>query len=228
MGKVEIDTKFNEMQGKEIEVPCSNCSTRTNHIVLQSAEVSGHEDFGHNTWFAWDDKYQIIQCRGCNTISFRHLHTNSEDYYQVGPDEWEQGIQEKLYPNRVEGRKKLEDTHFLPIKVRAIYGETHNALCDGLPVLVGIGLRAIIETVCKEKEADGKNLNEKIDSLVAKGMLTEDGAQILHKLRTLGNRAIHEVKPHSQDQLSLAMDVVEHLLEGAYIFLAKANRTLDE
>ena len=222
------NTKFNKTKDNDFEVPCNNCSNKTHHTVLQSVDVSGHEDFGHGAWFAWNNSYQIIQCRGCNSISFRYFHTNSEEYYQVGPEEWEQGFQEKLYPSRVEGRKKLKDTKLLPTKVRSIYEETHNALCEGLRVLVGIGLRAIIETVCKDKEAEGSNLNKKIDSLVAKGMLAEDGAQILHKLRTLGNRAAHEVKPHSEEQLALAMDVAEHLLEGAYIFPEKAKHTFED
>lgn len=144
---------------------------------------------------------------------------------QTGPEDFEALVVENLYPSRVEGRKSLKDSHLLPSKVGHIYTETHKALCDGLPILVGIGLRAIIETVCKDKAAQGKNLLENIDDLEKKGMLTHDGAAILHKLRVLGNLAAHEVQPHSSEQLALALDVVEHLLEGAYIFPKKASRT---
>jgi hypothetical protein len=225
MGETKIDTRLNKSRGQQMEIPCTNCASRTSHIVLQSVDVTGHEDLDSGERFFWDNAYQIIQCMGCNTVSFRHTHTNSEDGQQTGPDYWEYGIIENLYPSRVEGRKQLQDRRFLPPKVRLIYEETHKALCDGLRVLTGVGLRAIIETVCKDKAADGKNLNEKIDDLVKKGMLTQDGAGILHQLRTLGNRAAHEVQPHEQDQLLLAMDVAEHLLEGAYIFPEKARRT---
>lgn len=225
MSKVKVDTKLNQTKGQELTVPCVRCCTKTHHIVMQSVEVSGHEDFGPDSWFAWDDGFQIIQCLGCKTISFRHVHTDSEDEYQVGPDEWQGAVHESLYPSRVEGRRALEDTHFLPYKVRLIYGETGTSLSNGLRVLTGVGLRAIIETVCNDKAVHGRNLNEKIDDLVEKGVLTQDGAEILHKLRILGNRAAHEVEPHSRDQLALAVDVVEHLLEGAYIFPAKADGT---
>jgi hypothetical protein len=71
--------------------------------------------------------------------------------------------------------------------------------------------------VCKEKEAEGKDLLEKIDSLVEKRVLTPAGASILHKIRTLGNAAAHEVKPHSEKQLSLAWGIVEHLLKDVFI-----------
>ena len=80
-----------------------------------------------------------------------------------------------------------------------------------------MGLRALVETVCKEKEAVGGDLFKKIDSLVEKRVLTPVGATILHKIRTVGNAAAHEVKPHSERQLSLALDIVEHLLKDVFI-----------
>jgi hypothetical protein len=66
---------------------------------------------------------------------------------------------------------------------------------------------------------------EQIDDLTKQGVLTTDGAAILHKLRTLGNTAAHEVKPHTQKQLGLALDVVEHLLMGVYVLPARASST---
>ena len=126
MGKVKITTEPNKTKGQEIEVPCSKCSTRTSHLVLQSVDESGHEETP-NWAFQWDNTYQIIQCQGCKTISFRHVHINSEDYEQVGEDEWENTVYENLYPRRMEGRKGLKDTLLLPPMVRDIYGETNNA-----------------------------------------------------------------------------------------------------
>ena len=225
MGKAKIGTKLNESMGQNLEVPCPKCAAKTHHLVMQSVDESGHEDYGPDEWFAWNNTYQIVQCQGCKTISFRHTHSNSEDSYQTSPGDFESAVVENLYPSRVEGRRALEDIHLLPTKVGLIYSETHKALSDGLRVLTGIGLRAIIETVCKDKAAAGNNLKDKIDDLVTKNMLSRDGAAILHKLRILGNSAAHEVEPHAQDQLALAMDVTEHLLEDAYIFPEKAKRT---
>jgi hypothetical protein len=103
------------------------------------------------------------------------------------------------------------------LKVARIYNETHSALCNKMPILAGIGIRVLIEAICKEKTASGKNLEEKIDSLVSMEVLTKDGAEILHSLRILGNIAAHEVASQSDDKLAVAMDVVEHLLNGVYI-----------
>jgi hypothetical protein len=112
--------------------------------------------------------------------------------------------------------------------VRGIYKETIQALSNNSPVLAGIGLRALIETICKEKNAEGRNLFLKIDDLVAKQILTPTGSTILHKIRTLGNDAAHEVKPHSEKQLGLAMDVVEHILNDVYIIPSKVESEFGE
>ena len=67
----------------------------------------------------------------------------------------------------------------------------------------------------------GRNLKEKIDDLVTKRVLAQSGATILHKLRFLGNEAVHEVRRHDIRTLGTAFDVVEHLLQGVYIFPAE-------
>lgn len=64
--------------------------------------------------------------------------------------------------------------------------------------------------------------SKKIDSLVSASVLTPASA-ILHKIRTLGNQAAHEVKPHSDRQLSLAMNIVEHLLKDVYVLPKQAE-----
>jgi hypothetical protein len=118
------------------------------------------------------------------------------------------------------------DLIHVPFDVRRVYLETCKAMANEMPVLAGIGVRAIVETVCKQMDATGRTLKLKIDDLAAKGLLTKDGAEILQQLRTMGNRSARAVKPHSAEQLALAMDVVEHLLQGAYIFPERVRCTL--
>jgi hypothetical protein len=144
---------------------------------------------------------------------------------QIGENEWEYQASVDVYPNPREGRQPLTDAGLLPDKIQRIYEESLQALNDTQPVLCGIGTRAIIETVCKDRNAIGGDLYNKINSLVGLGVLTKDGADILHKLRTLGNDAAHEVKPHSLQELGLAFDVVDHLLLGVYILPEHAKKT---
>ncbi len=226
---ITVKPKLGQATDPEYSVECTTCSGKTAHVFLVAVDVHGTE--GDSSFsFDWHNAHQLIQCMGCKSISYRIVSTNSEDYSHEESGEVVYGETEKLYPPRVAGVKRLGDEAiFLPQKVRQIYEETLLALSVNAPVLAAIGLRALIETVCKEKEADGGDLFKKIDSLVEKRVLTPVGASILHKIRTLGNAAAHEVKPHSERQLSLALDIVEHLLKDVFILpkLAEAEFTDD-
>lgn len=218
MSRNKETIEINKSQNTECRLPCGNCLVETRHKVLQSIDVSGEA----LDWeYYYNELYQIVQCQGCDAISFRKQHTDSEDYeYDKEKEEGYSVETVEIYPSRVAGRHKLRQAHFLPFEVSRIYNETHAALCNKQPILAGIGIRALVETVCKEKQATGANLESKIDSLVTMGVLTQAGAETLHSMRILGNVAAHEVTPHSEDTLSLAMDVVEHLLNDVYILPA--------
>ena len=222
-----ITQDINKTQGAEHSIPCLKCVGRTTHKVLASVEIRGDET-DHDFTFSWATDYQIVQCLGCKAISFRSASSNSEDCYQISEDEVEHEVDETLYPSRIEGRKGLGDeTRYLPSSVRQIYDETLLALSNQAPILAGIGLRALLETVCKEKQAVGSDLLKKIDNLVTTGILTPASAAILHKIRTLGNAAAHEVKPHSEKQLGLAMEISEHLLKDVYVLPRQVESEFD-
>jgi hypothetical protein len=228
MLKTEEQEELNKSQNKEVQLPCTQCTGKTSHKVLVSVDKSG-EFTNEYSYIHWYYIYQIVQCNGCKTNSFRSVNGNSEDYHQISEDEWETGEIEKLYPSRIEGRKTLENTnYYLPNKVESIYKETIQALSGNSPILAGIGLRALIETICKEKNAQGGNLLARIDSLVDKNILTPAGSKILHKIRTLGNDATHEVKPHNEKQLNLAMEIMEHLLTDVYILPKKVDTEFND
>jgi hypothetical protein len=209
--RVEIDQKVNE----KCRVPCRNCGKKTNHSILKSVDVRNSEDW----WGWWDeDSFQIVQCLGCDDISFRKVYTNSENI-DGDPDTGETWLDADItiYPSRIVGRNKLRQVEFLPWQVARIYDETHAALCSKQPILAGIGIRALVEAVCQQEQASGKTLEQKIDNLVKLEVLTKSGAEMFHSTRLLGNVSAHEVKPHSEVMLNLAMDVVEHLLTNVYI-----------
>lgn len=214
--KQELDINI----GKATKLMCIKCKNETNHNILRSVYQEGYELLGETYEVDWHEEHQLVQCKGCDTVSYRSLSGNSEYYDQNGPC-----IYERLYPDRSESRSPIEDWHNLPIKLRSIYDETITALNNKQAILTGIGIRAIIETVTKDKSASGGNLEKRIDSLVEKKLLTPEGANILHKLRVLGNYAAHEVKAHKPKELALAFDVIDHLLTAVYVLPEHSKRT---
>jgi len=219
---VATELKMNKGLGEVREIPCATCVGNTRHKLIAAADIHGHQDRHGGDWYGWTVENQLFECGGCGSITYRRSSSNSDDTDPEG----EAYEDEKLFPPRVSGRKKLQDAWMLDHKVKRIYDETADALAAGSAVLAGIGLRAILETVCKDKAAKGKDLMAKVDALVGKGLLTPPGAAVLHQIRTLGNDAAHEVEPHNEQQLALAMDVIEHLLADVYIIGQKAKRIL--
>jgi hypothetical protein len=213
--EVKIDQTINKTQGNECSVLCTKCTGKTWHIVLVSADVRGTETgLNEKYHFGWAVDHQIIQCLGCKRVSFRCLEIDSA---MSGPTDESLGI-ETLFPPRIDGVKDLDDGIYdLPSAVGRIYKETLMALANQAPVLAAIGIRALVEAVCKEKRAEGGDLLQRIERLVKMEVLTPANASALQKIRTLGNQAAHEVKPHSNDQLHLAMEVLQHLLKDVYI-----------
>lgn len=60
------------------------------------------------------------------------------------------------------------------------------------------------------------NLQGKINGLYEKGVLTKESAESLHEHRYLGNEAVHELSQPSKEELALAINIIEHILETIY------------
>lgn len=208
--------------GKVYKLPCRICDVKTNHVALKSIENLWSEDRDE---IRGRDRFEIVKCQGCDQISFRSTSSHSEDFFidnetgeLIYPDN------EQLYPSRMEGRKHLNDVHYLPFEIRSVYSETHGALCSRLKILAGTGIRAIIESICNEENAQGSTLEKKIDDLSVKSILTKQEAETLHRTRILGNRTVHEIIAPTDEELDVAMDIVENLIKTVYIIPKKAQK----
>lgn len=210
---------------------CSNCKRDTNQKVICEKKVTYNEESG---W--WDiTKYQIIECKGCDSISFRKLYddvaqSQGADY---GLETWTQ----ELFPKRSINTIHIKSLHNTPTNVKNMYRETIDAFNNNQHILCSAGMRSIIEGVCKERGIekgevdDGKGgkkysrkLDGKIEALASNGFLTKDKANILHELRFLGNEALHELTSPSSDELKIGIEIIEHTLDNLYEFEHKAKK----
>lgn len=201
---------------------CRTCSKETVHSIVAAYTEDGSVDLGNGGGVDWQRVDQIIQCQGCETVSFRVTSTSSEDV-DYGPDGAFQPETVTYYPARSVGLKPI-NSYLLPDKVHDIYQETVLAIENDQSILAGIGLRALIETICKDLSAEGRNLHDKINWLHAKAIVTTEGVTTLHKLRVLGNDAAHEVKKHTGAQLAVALQIIEHMLDGTYLIPGRVSQ----
>ena len=66
---------------KKISVTCRSCKNETKHIILKDVHIDGQygeEYYGEwQTLVDWQEDYQIVQCLGCENITFRNISSNS-------------------------------------------------------------------------------------------------------------------------------------------------------
>jgi uncharacterized protein DUF4145 len=158
-------------RGYNVLVVCGECGRSTEHEVLAHVESSDASPEGDIQ--VWTD-YLTLRCRGCKELSFCLKSTDTEDTDSHG----QPITTTRLFPGRIAGRPPLRDLYHLPADLREVYEETRSALMEGLAVLTGIGIRAIVETVCNEKQAPGGNLAQKIQGLVTLDLITQNEADI--------------------------------------------------
>jgi hypothetical protein len=157
---------------------CIVCKGYRKHYILATEKrETQFEEAGILTW----DDYEIIQCCGCEDISFRQLSGNTVDCDENG----EPIYTEKLYPSRAVRVPIAGHVHF-PAKVARVYKETLIALSNDAPLLAAIGIRGVVEAICADKKCKGNNLEKKIDSLVDGGSLSADQADFFHLQRFMG------------------------------------------
>jgi uncharacterized protein DUF4145 len=247
MGKITTSIKNNETLGDKYKIYCGNCNNDTNHLVLQSVDTSGSEVifYVNNNpnmpeTIDWADHYQIIQCQGCENITFRHLNWFSEYQEYYGPNDYNDGTTVRIYPKKDKNTLSLNDYYNVPNSIRRLYRETIDCFNNEALTLCAAGLRSIVEGICLDQgikngpveitKPDGStiikrksDLRGKIKGLYEKGILTSKNSEILNEHRFLGNEAVHELSQPSVEELSLAIEIVEHTLDDLYEIPEKAE-----
>lgn len=199
---------------------CSVCRHQTNHDIVGKHEESVDPNIYHCM-----TQHAVVQCCGCDTVSFRKTFHDYESAFPVDNGEWDHPITVDVYPKKPKGTLDLSDA---PEIVIDIYSEACNAFRDESYTLAGIGFRATIEAICNDQKIEGKELSTRINNLNGKGLISKKDSLRLHSIRFLGNDAAHDIKKPTQGVLDAALTIIEHLLTTVYILDSKTKGKLDE
>ncbi|ERJ61320.1 DUF4145 domain-containing protein [Sphingobacterium paucimobilis] len=192
---------------------CSNCQGVRNHHTLFETKKSGGED-DYN--FQWVERYCVIQCLGCDHISFLKAYGDNFMMRQTKEDDYEYYENEIILPPYLK-HGNIIDTSHLPVTIKEIYLETINALKVEAKILAAGGFRAIIECICNNLKLKKGSLEMRINLLHEKGYLTFKESKRLHSIRFIGNDALHEIEIPKMLQLNILLDIINHLLINLFI-----------
>lgn len=200
------------MKPEKIKSYCIRCDFETNHEVLNSEKTRSEDDD-----FDYVINYYMLKCLGCDRISYREVFIDIESSY---PDEfgnWNVEEHVETFPKKMKVTSELENSHILPERIRLIYKESIKAYNSDCPILTGVAFRAIIEAISLEENIPGRNLENKINSLVKQKLITEKESNRLHSIRFIGNDSVHEMKVPKDESLKIVLNIIHHLLNNLYI-----------
>jgi hypothetical protein len=193
-----------------MKIFCHRCGDRKTHVVISEIK----EGSGADEDYSWGKTHRFTQCAGCDAFTYS-IESWTESDWNYESEEmdtiWES------YPPPPTLYQTMDGEEILPEKIRLIYNETIVAMHAKLPLLSGIGLRALIESICKDQGICGQDLKERIDGLASGGVLTKKQSEIFHAHRFLGNAAAHEITPAQPSELAAALEIAEHMLRTIYI-----------
>lgn len=199
---------------KTVLTYCNECDGDKNHKKLFSKTVKGYSKS--------IEEFSVVECMGCNSISFLQtikLTKRSKPMHFNYPDD--ENANPKYY-------NFLSEQHvaIFPKAIRKLYDELVPAFEASSTILLGIGLRALVEAICIDQSIPGTNLFRKIEKLHHEGFISKSELPILDKLRIIGNDSAHKIKGLSMYKLELALGIVNHVLTSIYI-LPVINKKLD-
>jgi len=167
--------------------------------------------------FTYTIGYRLWMCAGCESCTLERYYTDENMEDENGVAEYEA----EFFPKRTEYNHKSKHFRQLPTRLDFIYREAVQAFNNQMVMLCGVGIRALTEGICADQKVTGKNLEAKINGLA--NILPKNIVTNLHSLRFMGNEAAHELNAPSQEELQLALEICEDLLNYLYELDYKAS-----
>ena len=197
-----------------MRVFCNSCGAETNHQI-KAEHTTEYPDIraGRCTGF-WERRRQrLLICAGCEEGTLEVGWTNAGDH---DPESGEQFWSATYYPERKKRQVDAKRFKQLPERLDRIYRETVQAFNLETGILTAVGLRSLVEGICKDQEIGepGDNLEKRIEKMdqILPGHIVGD----LHEFRFMGNEAVHELGAPSENDLRIAIEICEDLLNYIY------------
>lgn len=184
--------------------------------LVQVVQTGPGEEF-EDVVYEENYEYLLWVCCGCDTGTLGEAYNNTEMQNLKGLY-WES----TYYPKRK--RHDLPCKHFYKLgpNLAKIYREVIACFNADAKILCAVGLRALLEGVCADKGIKDGTLEKKIGGLDT--FLPKNIVDSLHGFRFMGNEAAHELQAPTEDDLRLAIEVMEDLLDFLYSLDYKASR----
>src|SRR5260370_2592379 len=199
-------------------IKCQHCrNTVTMPIVANYSQVRSHSASDGTMEWSAGNVYEILKCPACEGVTFQRGY-----FHDQFPEEWQPVV---LYPTEA---KKVDG---LPTEIERAYAAAwagKGIEAHAFAVLV----RRLLEMICLDKGAQGRNLFEQLKFLVQTGVIPQQLIDIANGLRNFGNIGAHAGGVQlSENEVPVIDALCRAILEyvyGAPHLVALAQQTLDK
>ncbi|MDP3145160.1 MAG: DUF4145 domain-containing protein [Bacteroidota bacterium] len=158
--------------------------------------------YTHNFWI----------CMGCELATL-------EVQYRGLDDDDEEPINTKFFPTRAIKIRDSRDFSSIPKEINQTYKEVISCFNERNYILAAIGIRAILEAICRnlnitDKESFG--LKGKLTILKERNLFSNSIINALNEFKFLGDDAAHKLISPNFSEVVLALSVLDDLLEHQY------------
>lgn len=188
---------------------CNKCNGDRNHSVLyhKKREVLADLEGAKQS-----EIYEVLQCRGCNTIAFRQRIVELR-----GPKKKTGREITNYYPPAVFRKEPNWLSAITDSTTRELLRQVYVASQSGINRLAAMGIRALIEHVMIKECEDQGSFAKNLDKFHALGHLSTIQKETIEVILEVGHATMHrDFNPSDQDVITL-IDTVEIMLEQVYV-----------
>jgi hypothetical protein len=198
-----------------VPAPCSTCLGETRHAVL--FEIAQREELTI-------ERSALLQCGGCGRVSM--------GYQRVWIDDGD--IDNEFYPAPI---TRKQPTWVLELglgffgkdkeAIGALLSEVYQAVANGQRRLAAMGIRAALEQVMIATIGDLHSFDDKLDAFQNGGFISSVQRDAMRATLDVGNAAMHRGHLPTEDDLRLALDIVEGVFAPIFVHKDKAQKLSD-
>ncbi|TLD68680.1 DUF4145 domain-containing protein [Phragmitibacter flavus] len=220
-------------QGDIVKAHCNQCSGDRNHFLIHYHKTARNEILSEDppARIHGEDFYELLQCAGCESITFRHTCLQSE----VTDEDGREVPSINYYPpatfrrmptwthamTLVDGQKLA--IIWLPEFVTRLIPEIYSALHSKCYALAAMGVRALLESIMIDQVGDNGSFQKQLYNLQIAGGISPRQKKIIEDTLEIGHASIHRNFSPSRLDIISSLDIAEGLIETIYINEGKAQ-----
>jgi len=195
---------------------CNLCCGERNHVLLHSAVTSWEVEDGR---YAGNDRYETLQCAGCDSIKLRHTVEHS----------WDPDVEVIYYPPSVSRQRPrwygdlVFDLSLDEDAISDLLNEIYVGLQNGLRRSPVMAARSLLERVMLKKVGDKGSFAKNVDAFASSGFVSKMQAERLVAILEAGHATTHRDYAPNKEDIEIIIDIVEHIVESVYLHERKVK-----